>query len=217
MANDTVLEQTQTVYDDDGNVIETIDSQRFDNATGTGPLGTPTSGVGARVYYAAAYYDNADRLTADVDVGTNGGTAWTRPATPPAPSDTVLVTSYVYNAAGWVQDVIDPLGIDTRTMYDALGRTTETVADYTGNAGDGRVGRGHAVHLRRRQQRPDGHGRRAGRRLPDDGLRLRRQHGDRQHRQLQRHPGGGAVPRPDDRQPQQQPGRHATRSTRWAR
>ena len=46
VANDTVLEQTQTVYDGDGNAIETIDSQRFHNAVGTGPLGTPTSGVG---------------------------------------------------------------------------------------------------------------------------------------------------------------------------
>ncbi len=46
VANDTVLEQTQTVYDGDDNAIETIDSQRFHNAVGTGPLGTPTSGVG---------------------------------------------------------------------------------------------------------------------------------------------------------------------------
>ena len=133
VANDTVLEQTQTVYDGDSNVIETIDRQRFHNATGAGPLGTPTSGVGARVYYAAAYYDNADRLTASVDVGTNGGAAWTRPATPPAPSDAALVTSYGYNAAGWLQDVTDPRGIDTRTLYDALGRTTKTIANYTGN------------------------------------------------------------------------------------
>jgi RHS repeat-associated protein len=133
VANDTVLEQTQTIYDGDDNAIETIDSQRFHNAVGTGPLGTPTKGVGARVYYAAAYYDNADRLTATVDVGTNGGAAWSRPTTPPTPSDTALVTSYVYNAAGWVQDVIDPRGVDARTLYDALGRTTETIADYTGN------------------------------------------------------------------------------------
>ena len=123
VTSDTVLEQTQTAYDADGNAIETIDSQRFDNATGSGALGTPTSGVG-RVYYAASYYDNADRLTATVDVGTNGGTAWTRPSTPPTPSATALVTTYGYNAAGWVQDVTDPLGLDTRTLYDALERTT---------------------------------------------------------------------------------------------
>jgi YD repeat-containing protein len=131
VANDTVLEQTQTVYDGDGNVVETIDSQRFHNATGTGPLGTPTSGIGARVYYAAEYYDNADRLTADVDAGTNGGTAWTRPTTVPTSSPTLLVTQYVYNPAGWLQDTIDPMGIDTRTNYDNLGRVTQTIQDYT--------------------------------------------------------------------------------------
>jgi RHS repeat-associated protein len=134
VANDTVLEQAQTVYDADSNVIETVDSQRFHNATGTGPLGSPSSGVGARVSYAAAYYDAADRLTASVDVGTNGGTAWTRPSVPPAPSDAVLVTGYAYNALGLVQDVTDPLGIDTRTLYDNLGRVTKTVRDYTGAA-----------------------------------------------------------------------------------
>jgi YD repeat-containing protein len=131
VANDTVLEQTQTVYDGDSNVIETIDSQRFHNATGTGALGTPTSGIGARVYFAANYYDNADRLTASVDVGTNGGTAWSRPSTAPVSSPTVLVTSYAYNAMGLVQDVTDPMGIDTRTNYDNLGRVTQTIQDYT--------------------------------------------------------------------------------------
>jgi YD repeat-containing protein len=131
VAYDTVLEQTQTVYDGDGNAIETIDSQRFDNATGTGALGSPTSGIGARVYYAASYFDAIDRLTATVNVGTNGGTAWTRPTTAPASSPTVLVASYGYNSAGWVQDVTDPLGLDRRTTYDALGRVTKTVQDYT--------------------------------------------------------------------------------------
>jgi RHS repeat-associated protein len=131
VTNDTVLEQEQTIYDGDSNAIETIDKQRFHNATGTGALGTPTSGVNARVYYAAAYYDNADRLIADVNAGTNGGTAWTRPSSVPASSATLLVTNYVYNAAGWVQDVIDPMGIDDRTNYDNLGRVTQTIQDYT--------------------------------------------------------------------------------------
>jgi RHS repeat-associated protein len=137
--NDTVLEQTQQVYDGAGNVIETVRRQRFDNATGTGPLGNPTTSPTARVSYTAAYYDAADRLTASVDVGTNQGVSWTRPSSVPARSDTVLVTSYQYNAAGWVQDVLDPRElspgqpIDTRTTYDALGRTTKTVLNYTGN------------------------------------------------------------------------------------
>src|SRR5208282_1382955 len=106
---------------------ETIDQQRFNTATGTGPLGGPTSTTmpQARDYYTGSYYDAADRLTATVDVGTNGGTPWVRPATVPARSNTALVTSDTYNAAGWVQDTVDPRGIDDRTLYDALGRTTE--------------------------------------------------------------------------------------------
>jgi RHS repeat-associated protein len=131
VSGDFVYEQEQSIYDADGNVIETIDKQRFHNASGFGALGTPTSGVEARVYDAAEYYDNADRVIADVDAGTNGGTAWTRPSTVPASSPTLLVTNYVYNAAGWLQDTIDPMGIDTRTNYDNLGRTTQTIQDYT--------------------------------------------------------------------------------------
>jgi RHS repeat-associated protein len=131
VSSDTVLQQVQRVFDGDSNVIETIDRQRFHNATGTGALGSPSSGIGARVYYAASYYDSADRDVADVNVGTNGGTAWTRPSTPPSSSATVLVTTTAYNAAGWVQDVTDPMGIDTRTTQDNLGRTIKTVQDYT--------------------------------------------------------------------------------------
>ncbi len=134
MASDDVLEQTQTVYDANSNVIETIDSQRSPDASGTGPLAPSTDGVEAVVYYTATYYDAADRPVADVDVGTNGGTAWTRPDDVPSRSDDVLVTSYSYNVAGLVEDVTDPMGIVSRTEYDALGRTVETIANYTGSA-----------------------------------------------------------------------------------
>jgi hypothetical protein len=69
-------------------------------------------------------------LTAAVDVGTNGGSAWTRPGTVPARSDTVLVTEYGYNAAGWLEAVTDPRGIVGQTFYDTLGRTTKTIEAY---------------------------------------------------------------------------------------
>jgi RHS repeat-associated protein len=133
VANDVVLQQTQTAYDGDGNAIKTIDRQRFDDATGTGMLGDPSTTIApkARVYFTASYYDAADRLMASVNVGTNGGTGYSRPSAVPARSDTVLVTSYDYNDAGWVQDVTDPRGLDTRTLYDALGRTTATIQNYT--------------------------------------------------------------------------------------
>jgi RHS repeat-associated protein len=133
VANDIVLEQVQTIYDGDSNATETIDRQRFDNASGTGALGGPNSTTApqARVYYTDSYYDAVDRLTTTVNVGTNGGAAYSRPSTPPAPSDTVLEVRDIYDAAGRLQDTIDPRGIDTRTFYDGLGRVTETIGDYT--------------------------------------------------------------------------------------
>ena len=92
------------------------------NETATGALGDPNTAPKARVSYAAAYYDLADRPTATVDVGTNGGSAWTRPSSVPARSDTVLVTSRTYTAAGWVQDETDPKGVVSHREYDNLGR-----------------------------------------------------------------------------------------------
>jgi RHS repeat-associated protein len=131
-----VLEQTEYTYDAASNVILTTNRERFQDAATTlfGSLGTPTSGIPARVYSAASYYDAADRLTASVNVGTNGGVAYVRPGTAPARSDTALVTTYTYDAAGRVQDVTDPRGIVARTLYDALGRTTATIANFTGGA-----------------------------------------------------------------------------------
>jgi RHS repeat-associated protein len=131
-----VLEQTEYGYDAASNVILTVNRQRFHDAATTllGGLGTPTTGIPARVSYAANYYDAADRLTASVNVGTNGGVAYVRPSTAPVRSDAALVTTYAYDAAGRVQDVTDPRGIVARTLYDALSRTTATIANYTGGA-----------------------------------------------------------------------------------
>jgi YD repeat-containing protein len=66
-----------------------------------------------------------------VNAGTNGGTAWTRPSSVPASSSTLLVTQYRYNSAGLLNQVIDPLGIDTLIDYDSLGRVIQTFQDYT--------------------------------------------------------------------------------------
>jgi RHS repeat-associated protein len=98
VTGDTVLEQVETTYDPDGNATETVTRQRFHDASGTGALGTPSSGVFARVSYSANYFDKADRPTASVKVGTNGGSSWTRPSSVPSRSDTVLVTSTGYTA-----------------------------------------------------------------------------------------------------------------------
>ena len=134
VVGDVVLEQREATYDAAGNVILQTGRQRFHNASGTGALGSPSGGVGARVSYVGSYYDAANRPTSMVNVGTNGGAVWTRPASAPARSDTALVTSFTYDAAGRTQDVIDPRGITAHTTYDLLGRTTATIEAYNGSS-----------------------------------------------------------------------------------
>jgi hypothetical protein len=130
VTGDAVLEQLEQTYDASGNVLTSITRQRFHDETDTGALGTPTTGVNARVSYLGYYYDLADRTTDVVDVGTNGGSAWTRPGTVPSRSDTVLVTSTTFDDAGRVFEMTDPKGIVSRTLYDALGRTTKTIENH---------------------------------------------------------------------------------------
>ncbi len=131
--------------------------QRFHDETGTGALGDPSTAPKARVSYAAAYYDKANRLTDSVNVGTNGGSSYTRPGTVPSRSDTVLVTSQTYNSAGWIATATDPRRIEDRFYYDNLGRTTKTIeayADGTPDTNSDRTteftydGMGHALTLK---------------------------------------------------------------------
>jgi YD repeat-containing protein len=129
-AGDIVLTQTEYTDDADGNVIETVERDRLPSASGTGALDNATTQPEAQVSYTASYFDAAGRDIADVDVGTNGGTSWTRPGSLPSRSSTVLVTSYDFDSAGNQEDVIDPNGVDTRTEYDNLGNPTETIQDY---------------------------------------------------------------------------------------
>ena len=82
--------------------------------------------------YATSYFDAAGRDIADVDLGTNGGTTYTRPPDVPAASDTVLVTATAYNAAGLAATVTDPAGDSTQYAYDMLGDQT-AVTDANGS------------------------------------------------------------------------------------
>jgi RHS repeat-associated protein len=131
VTGDKVLTQTTNAYDGDGNPILVITRDRFDDETATGALNSATSSPKARVSYVAYYYDAADRLGATVNVGTNAGSSYTRPGTAPSGSDTVLVKSYTYNAAGWQDNVTDASGLANVTLYDARGRVTKTIQDYT--------------------------------------------------------------------------------------
>jgi RHS repeat-associated protein len=130
-ASNHVLSQTLTQYDGDGNPILVTTKDRFHDETAGGDLGSPATVPDARMSFAASYYDAANRLVATVNAGTNGGTPWGRPAAVPPRSDTLLVTTNVYDAAGYVQDVTDPRGLITHTLYDNLGRTTATTENYS--------------------------------------------------------------------------------------
>lgn len=139
VAGDAVLEQTEYTYDANGNVILTTTRQRFHDATATDELGNRSSSSGtakARVSYVASYYDAADRLVAELNVGTAGGSGFTRPTTAPTYSDTAvangtqLLSTYTYDAAGRLWKTTNPEGHEDRTTYDLLGRVTKTVENY---------------------------------------------------------------------------------------
>ena len=95
-----------------------------------------TTPVQARSYYATSYYDAADRSTDQVNVGTNGGTPYTRPASVPTGTNQILVTHTDYDNGGRVLDTVDPRGIKQGNFYDLLGNTLDTIAawDGTGSA-----------------------------------------------------------------------------------
>jgi RHS repeat-associated protein len=131
VTGDNVLSQVETTYDKDSNSILVTDRERNHDETTTGALGNPTTVPKARVSYTASYYDLANRLTGSADVGTNGGSAYTRPGTVPTASDTVLVTLTGYNSAGWVNSITDPRGIVEQKSYDNLGELTQTIEAYT--------------------------------------------------------------------------------------
>jgi RHS repeat-associated protein len=135
VANNNVPSETDTQYDSDGNPILVIQRDRFHDETRHGALGdaNSTDQAKARASYVASYYDAANRLTDQVNVGTNGGTLYVRPDSVPTGSDTILVTHTDYNAGGLPQDVTDPRGIVTRTLYDLMGRTTETIEAHSGD------------------------------------------------------------------------------------
>jgi len=114
-----VLNQQEFAYDGADNLILAVNRDRFhdDASTATGELGTPTTGNKARVSYQAFYYDTANRTTDSVNVGTNGGSAYTRPGSVPSRSNTVLVNSYGYDASGRPETVTDPRGVVTKVQY----------------------------------------------------------------------------------------------------
>lgn len=134
VANATVMEQTEPSYDAASNLISTTRRQRYDDATGLGALGSPSSGIKARVTYTASYPDALGRTQATVIYGTNDNASWTRSATIPPRTDDELVTSMTYDPMSRVIQTTDPEGIHTANTYDQAGRLIKVVENSPGSS-----------------------------------------------------------------------------------
>jgi hypothetical protein len=166
ITGDTILEQTETTFDPEDNVIQTVLRERYHNATGTGELTGPGgTQPKARVTYAAAWHDAAGRTIASAAYGTNGGTALSRPATVPARSDTVLVSSTEFNSRGETYKQTDPAGTVTLFEFDDAGRRKELppveqfqqLVQWNGLRAGRRRQPHHAIRLQCRWQPRDAH------------------------------------------------------------
>ena len=131
VASDTIFQQAETTFDDASNIILQTTRARFHDATGTGVLTSPSgSQPKARVSYMAYWPDPLGRPVNVANYGTNGGAALTRPDTAPARSDTVLVTTTIYNDQGVAYQVMDPMGIVNQSAFDDAGRLTQLLENY---------------------------------------------------------------------------------------
>ena len=140
VVNDTILEQQTMTYNQIGTVLSTTAKQRYHDAVASqlGALGDPSTAPKARVTYSASWIDGVGRTFASADYGTNGGAAFTRPATVPTRSDTILVSTTSYNDDGEVFSTLDPQNTETRFEYDAAGRQVTQIENYVsgGTAAD---------------------------------------------------------------------------------
>ena len=131
VTGDTILEEAETIYDAASNAIQTNSRKRYHNATGTGPLGSPSSSQPlARVIYAAMYPDPIGRTQAGANYGTNGGTPLSRSSAIPASSSTCLVDSTTFNARGEAFHFTDPMGAVTYQAFDDAGRRVTLIENY---------------------------------------------------------------------------------------
>jgi YD repeat-containing protein len=116
----TIVEKVETEYDDNDNPILITTSQRQPDGL-------------YRASYVGNWYDEADRLIATADVGTNGGSAYVRDEEVPGRSDALRLTSFAFDASGNIEWITDARGVQTKQAFDALGRVKRRVEGYVDN------------------------------------------------------------------------------------
>ncbi|HUU84928.1 MAG TPA: RHS repeat-associated core domain-containing protein [Phycisphaerae bacterium] len=149
------ITKTRTIYNNVTDVaILTIRYERMHEATSNG-----LNEGNSVITYVYSWYDDANRLIATADFGTNEDTYTTSsgdwpleigscepgagcydPDTPPTAASLpgARVTCYEYDGEGRQSKVIDPGGIATRTEYDGLGRVVMVTENADGGADEQR-------------------------------------------------------------------------------
>ncbi|MBN8629160.1 MAG: hypothetical protein J0M17_27115, partial [Planctomycetes bacterium] len=123
--SDRVFDQTENTFDPAGNLTLNTSYRRYPGSSAVNKLTTSD----ARRFRIANWYDGIGRLTAAATYGT---ASTTRPASPPPSADAAPVSLTRYDSAGRQFEGVDPLLRVTRREYDALGRTTSTIGNFTG-------------------------------------------------------------------------------------
>ncbi|MEM6885114.1 MAG: RHS repeat-associated core domain-containing protein [Verrucomicrobiota bacterium] len=116
-----IVESIENEYDTASHLIGTITSRLN--------TGSSTSGPTYRLSYTQHWLDALNRQISLADLGALSA-APTRPATPPASTDDVLVTTTNYNDRGENSSTVDPSGTENQMSYDNRGRMVENVDHY---------------------------------------------------------------------------------------
>ncbi len=125
--DDTIIKETQTLFDIAGRVQKRISYERNHDANFTDALSDDPNGAWHNYVYS--WYDEGGRMTHEVNYGTNDGTPPDYPADPPEPNeyDDKIVTKYEHDDANQWTQVTNNSGLKTRTCYDAMGRTIRAI------------------------------------------------------------------------------------------
>jgi RHS repeat-associated protein len=138
--DDSVLGLVHSVFDASGNVAE---QHSFDMNHDDGTAGIDLTNNDDYVRSSEfMWYDGADRVSASAAYGsgdtTTGAGQWKYAAVPTRPStalvassETVLVTTYAYDSdTGQQSTTTDPMGYESKSFYDDLGRPVWVAENY---------------------------------------------------------------------------------------